>query len=74
MKGIYQLQPSLNSYNHHESHEKEESIYQKDLEKEAKSGVNFFKYWFDDTSGVVFCLSEAFDKPTLEADRGAPKK
>lgn len=36
----------------------------KDLEVQAKHGVKYLKYWFDDATGKVFCLVEA---PSKEA-------
>ena len=35
--------------------------HQKDLEVQSRYGVNYRQYWFDDTSGTVFCLVEAPD-------------
>jgi hypothetical protein len=36
--------------------------HQKDLETQSKHGVNYKKYWFNETTGQVFCLIEAPDK------------
>ena len=36
----------------------------KDLETQAKHGVNYLKYWFNVGTGKVFCLVEA---PSKEA-------
>jgi hypothetical protein len=36
----------------------------KDLQAQAKYGVKYLKYWFDESTGKVFCLAEA---PTKEA-------
>lgn len=36
----------------------------RDLEVQAKYGVNYLQYWFDEGTGKVFCLVEA---PTKEA-------
>jgi hypothetical protein len=33
--------------------------HQRDLEVQAKHGVNYRKYWFDTETGAVFCLVEA---------------
>jgi len=30
-----------------------------DLEAQARFGVRFVRYWYDEKSGKVFCLSEA---------------
>lgn len=38
--------------------------HRKDLEVQAKHGVNYLRYWFDEGTGKVFCLVEA---PTKEA-------
>ena len=39
----------------------------KDLEKQAKYGVNYLKYWFDVGTGKVFCLVEAPSKEAATA-------
>jgi hypothetical protein len=38
--------------------------HQADLNTQAKYGVKYLKYWFDEGTGKVFCLVEA---PTREA-------
>jgi len=38
----------------------------RDLEVQGKYGVNYFRYWFDEATGRVYCLFEAPD-----ADAGA---
>ena len=38
--------------------------HQKDVALQRKHGVTFTKYWVDEKTGKVFCLSEA---PTKEA-------
>ena len=38
--------------------------HQKDLETQAKHGVKYLRYWFDEGTGKVFCLVEA---PSREA-------
>jgi hypothetical protein len=40
------------------------AAHQADLEVQARYGVRFVRYWYDEKSGKVFCLSEA---PTPEA-------
>ena len=40
------------------------AAHQKDLDVQAKHGVRYLKYWYDPTTGRVFCLSEA---PSKEA-------
>ena len=34
----------------------------RDLETQAKYGVQYLKYWYDETSGKVFCLVDAPNK------------
>ena len=41
--------------------------HQRDLEVQAKHGVNYLKYWFDEKSGAVFCLVEAPNAAAAEA-------
>ncbi len=40
------------------------NAHQRDLEVQKKYGVDYQKYWFDETTGKVFCLVEA---PSKEA-------
>lgn len=40
--------------------------HQKDLETQAKYGVHYKKYWFDEASGTIFCLIEAPNKQAAE--------
>jgi hypothetical protein len=35
------------------------AAHQKDLEVQGRSGVRFIRYWYDEKTGMVFCLSEA---------------
>ena len=44
-----------------------EEAHQKDLEVQGKYGVKFLKYWYDESSGTVFCLSEAPNKEAATA-------
>lgn len=54
----------------------------KDMEVQDGHGVNYLRYWFDESSGKVFCLVEAPDAETaarvhreahgLEADEIIP--
>ena len=39
----------------------------KDLEIQAKYGVKYLKYWFDEGAGEVFCLVEAPSKEAAAA-------
>ena len=41
--------------------------HQADLATQAKYGVNYLQYWFDEASGKVFCLVEAPNKEAAEA-------
>jgi hypothetical protein len=36
--------------------------HQADLNTQAKYGVKYLSYWFDETNGKVFCLVEAPNK------------
>jgi len=38
--------------------------HQRDLEVQAKHGVNYLKYWFNEDTGAVYCLVDA---PSKEA-------
>ncbi len=38
----------------------------KDLEVQAKYGVQYKKYWIDESSGTIFCLVEAPSKEAAE--------
>ena len=40
------------------------AAHQQDLAVQARYGVRFIRYWYDERTGKVFCLSEA---PTPEA-------
>ena len=41
--------------------------HQRDLEVQEKYGVKYHKYWYDTTSGRVYCLVEAPSKEAAEA-------
>jgi hypothetical protein len=41
-----------------------EGAHARDLEVQAKHGVRYLKYWYDEGTGRVFCLVEA---PNREA-------
>jgi Protein of unknown function (DUF4242) len=41
--------------------------HQRDLEVQAKYGVDYQQYWFDEGSGKVFCLVEAPDAAAARA-------
>jgi hypothetical protein len=40
--------------------------HKRDVEVQEKYGVQYLKYWFDESSGTIFCLIEAPDKETAE--------
>jgi hypothetical protein len=40
------------------------AAHQQDLAIQARYGVRFIRYWYDERTGKVFCLSEA---PSAEA-------
>ena len=37
------------------------AAHQQDLAVQARYGVRFIRYWYDERTGKVFCLSEAPD-------------
>ena len=41
--------------------------HKKDLEVQGKHGVKYQRYWYDETTGAVFCLVEAPSKEAAEA-------
>lgn len=41
--------------------------HKRDLEVQEKYGVKYLKYWYDEDTGRVFCLSEAPSKKAAEA-------
>jgi hypothetical protein len=41
--------------------------HQKDLAVQAKHGVTYLKYWYDESTGTVFCLCEAPSKEAAAA-------
>jgi hypothetical protein len=38
-----------------------------DVAVQAKHGVTFFRYWYDEATGKVFCLAEAPSAAATEA-------
>jgi hypothetical protein len=41
--------------------------HKRDLEVQGKHGVTYQRYWYDETTGAVFCLVEAPSKEAAEA-------
>jgi uncharacterized protein DUF4242 len=41
--------------------------HQKDLEVQAKHGVKYLRYWFNEAAGKVYCLVDAPTKEAAEA-------
>jgi hypothetical protein len=41
--------------------------HQKDLETQQRFGVDYQRYWVDETNGTIFCLVEAPDADTAAA-------
>jgi hypothetical protein len=41
--------------------------HQKDLEIQAKYGVRYLQYWYNEADGTVFCLCDAPSKAAAEA-------
>ncbi len=40
--------------------------HRKDVQTQKKHGVNYLKYWYNDSDGTVFCLFEAPNKEAGE--------
>ena len=49
------------------SPEKLADAHQKDLEVQAKHGVKYLKYWYNEGEGAIFCLCEAPSKEAAQA-------
>ena len=48
------------------------TAHQQDLAVQARFGVRFIRYWYDEATGKVFCLSEAPDRDAItDAHRAA---
>ncbi len=43
------------------------SAHRQDLETQAKHGVQYHRYWYNEDSGQVFCLVEAPSKEAAAA-------
>jgi hypothetical protein len=43
------------------------AAHHQDLAVQARYGVRFIRYWYDEATGKVFCLSEAPDREAITA-------
>ena len=43
------------------------AAHQRDLEVQARYGVRFIRYWYDERTGKIFCLSEAPSSAAVNA-------
>ena len=43
------------------------AAHQQDVAVQARFGVRFLRYWYDERTGKVFCLSEAPDAAAMAA-------
>jgi hypothetical protein len=41
--------------------------HKKDLNVQSKHGVRFFRYWYNQAEGTIFCLCEAPNKEAAQA-------
>ena len=53
------------------THEAVTAAHQQDLAVQARFGVRFIRYWYDEATGKVFCLSEAPDREAITATHRA---
>ncbi len=44
-----------------------DDAHRKDLEVQAKYGVEFVNYWYSESEGAIFCLCNAPSKEAAEA-------
>src|SRR5262245_46179058 len=56
---VHQLQPGKVKY------ADVAAAHKKDLATEARYGVNFIKYWVDESKGLVYCLSSSADSASI---------
>ena len=47
------------------------AAHQQDLAVSPRFGVRFIRYWYDERTGKVFCLSEAPDAEAIARTHGA---
>ena len=43
-----------------------EEAHMRDVQTQSKYGVEYKKYWLDETTGTIFCLVEAPNKEAAE--------
>ena len=43
------------------------AAHARDLAVEGKYGVKYIKYWYDESTGMIFCFAEAPSKEAMEA-------
>ena len=43
------------------------AAHARDLAVEGKYGVKYIKYWYDESTGMIFCFAEAPSKEAAEA-------
>jgi hypothetical protein len=66
-KGVVRQMPRFLDIHHHAqgmTRDQVAAAHAKDLAVQGKHGVTFVRYWYDETTGKIFCLSDA---PTREA-------
>ena len=49
------------------------AAHQQDLAVQARYGVRFIRYWYDERTGKVFCLSEAPTPDAVTSVHGAAR-
>jgi hypothetical protein len=47
------------------------TAHQQDLAVQARFGVRFIRYWYDEATGKIFCLSEAPDREAITSTHRA---
>jgi hypothetical protein len=47
------------------------TAHQQDLAVQARFGVRFIRYWYDEATGKIFCLSEAPDRDAITSAHSA---
>ena len=62
---VHQLEPGKVKY------EAVAEAHKKDLATQDKYGVNFIKYWVDESKGLVYCLSSSSDSESVKKTHAA---